>query len=248
MSRLPGPLVDRLLTPIPPFTYCAVDYFRPCYVKERNKLKRYGVLFTCLVTRAKRREVASSLQTDSYINALCRFVCRCGPVCQMRSENGSTFVGARRKLNETLAEMDQSQVKQEMLKENCDWFEVKLNIPTTGHMGGVWECQMRTVRSVLSALLEKNGNQMNDEVLRTFMCEAEAVVNSRPLTATGTTSSETAEPLTTLKIKVVLPPPGAFTSADLYSRKWWRRVQQLTNKLWFRWKKEFLLSMQARQK
>lgn len=94
---------------------------------------------------------------------------------------------------------------------------------------------------------------MNDEALRTFMCEAEAVVNSRPLTAEGTTSSDTAEPLTpnhflTLKTKVVLPPPGKFTSADLYSRKWWRRVQHLTNEFWSRWKKEFLLSLQTRQK
>ena len=219
----------------------------------RKELKRYGVLFTCLVTRAIHLEVANSLQTDSYINALRHFICRRGPVRQMRSDNGSNFIGARRELKEVLAEMDQSQVKQEVLKENCDWFELKLNVPTASHMGGVWECQIRTVRSVLSALLEKNGHQMNGEALRTFMCEAEAVVNSRPLTSEGITSSDTAGPLTlnhflTLKTKVVLPPPGKFTSADLYSRKWWRRVQHLMNEFWSRWKKEFLLSLQTRQK
>ena len=89
------------------------------------------------------------------------------------------FIGARRELKEELAEMDQNQVKQEMLKESCDWFKLKLNVPTASHMGGIWERQIRTVRSVLCALLEKNGHQMNDEALRTFMCEAEAVVNSR---------------------------------------------------------------------
>lgn len=250
MADLPA---DRL-TPAPPFAYCAVDYFGPWYVREgRKELKRYGVLFTCLVIRAIHLEVANSLETDSYINALRRFICRRGPVRQMRSDNGSNFIGARRELKEALAEMDQGQVKQEMLKESCDWFEVKLNVPTASHMGGIWERQIRTVRSVLSALLEKNGHQMNDEALRTFMCEAEAVVNSRPLTAEGTTSSDTAEPLTpnhflTLKTKVVLPPPGKFTSTDLYSRKWWRRVQHLTNEFWARWKKEFLLSLQTRQK
>lgn len=250
MADLPA---DRL-TPTPPFTYCAVDYFGPWYVREgRKELKRYGVLFTCLATRAIHLEVANSLETDSYINALRRFICRRGPVRQMRSDNGSNFIGARRELKEALAEMDQNQVKQDMLKKGCDWFEVKLNVPTASHMGGVWERQIRTVRSVLSALLEKNGHQMNDEALRTFMCEAEAVVNSRPLTGEGTTTSDTAEPLTpnhflTLKTKVVLPPPGKFTSADLYSRKWWRRVQHLTNEFWSRWKKEFLLSLQTRQK
>ena len=94
---------------------------------------------------------------------------------------------------------------------------------------------------------------MNDEALQTFMCEAEAVVNSQPLTSEGMTPSDTAEPLMpnhflTLKTKVVLPPLGKFTSADLYSRKWWRRVQHLTNEFWSRWKKEILLSLQTRQK
>ena len=30
------------------------------------------------------------------------------------------------------------QIKTEMLKENCDWIEVKLNVPFASHMGGVW--------------------------------------------------------------------------------------------------------------
>ena len=179
MADLPA---DRL-TPAPPFTYCAVDYFRPWYVREgRKDLKRYGVLFTCLVTRAIHLEVATSLEMDSYINALHRFICRRGSVCQMHSDNGSNFIGACRELKEALAEMDQTQVKSEMLKENCDWIEVKLNVHSASHMGGIWERQIRTLRSVLSSLLEKNGQQMNGEALRTFMCEAEAVINSRPLT------------------------------------------------------------------
>ena len=51
-----------------------------------------------------------------------------------------------------------------------------------------------------------------------------------------------------LKTKVVLPPPGVFKSADLYARKWWRQVQHLTNEFCCRWKKEFPLSLQERQK
>ena len=59
MADLPE---DRL-TPTHPFTYCGVDYFGPWYVKEGHKeLKRYGILFTCLVTRAIHLEVANSLE------------------------------------------------------------------------------------------------------------------------------------------------------------------------------------------
>ena len=136
---------------------------------------------------------------------------------------------------------------------NCDWIEFNFNAPTASHMGGVWERQIRTVRSVLSALLEKNGRQLNDEALRKFMCEAEAVMNSCPLTTDSTTSPVSLEALTpnhllTTKTRVVLPPPGVFQAADHYSRKQWRRVQHLTNEFWVRWKKEFLHALQERQK
>ena len=118
---------------------------------------------------------------------------------------------------------------------------------------GAWERQIRTVRSVLSELLETNGRQLNDEALRTFMCEAEAVVKSRPLTADNLTSADTVEALTPIhlltgKSKVVLPPPGNFQEADKYAKKLWQRVQHLTNEFWSRWKREFLHSLQARQK
>ena len=51
-----------------------------------------------------------------------------------------------------------------------------------------------------------------------------------------------------MKSKVVLAPPGAFQPADMYCRKCWRRVQHLANEFWTRWRKEFLLSLQQRQK
>ena len=71
MAMLPP---DRL-EPAPPFTNCAVDYFGPFIIKEgRKELKRYGVLFTCMVSRAVHIEVAASLETDSFINALRRFI------------------------------------------------------------------------------------------------------------------------------------------------------------------------------
>ena len=62
---------------------------------------------------------SGQLLGDRLVNALRRF--RRGPVRQMCSDNGSNFIGARRELKEGLAEMDQDQVKAEMLKENCDF-------------------------------------------------------------------------------------------------------------------------------
>ena len=101
MSDLP---LSRTLPDHPPFTYVGVDYFGPIEAKRgRSVVKRYGVLFTCLVSRAVHLELSHSLDTDSCICALRRFMCRRGQVKEMFSDNGINFVGAERELRESLA-------------------------------------------------------------------------------------------------------------------------------------------------
>ena len=109
---------------------------------------------------------------------------------------------------------------------------------------------MRIVRNVLIALLDNHGTILDDESLRTFMVEAEAIVNSRPPTVENLNHLEPLTPnhLLTLKSKVILPPLGNFLRVDTYSKKRWRRVQYLINEFWYRWRKDFLQSLQARQK
>ena len=99
MADLPK---DRL-TPVPPFTYIGVDYFAPFYTKQgRKEHKRYRALFTYLVSRAVHIEIANSLETDSFLNALCHFITRGGPVREIQCDNDTNFVGAERELREAL--------------------------------------------------------------------------------------------------------------------------------------------------
>lgn len=71
MADLPE---DRI-EPAPPFSYSGVDYFGLFYIREgRKELKRYGAIFTCFNCRAIHIETAVSLITDSFINALRRFI------------------------------------------------------------------------------------------------------------------------------------------------------------------------------
>ena len=246
MGDLPA---DRL-EPAPCFTYTGVDYFGPFYIKEgRSERKRWGCLFTCLVTRAIHIEVAATLSTDSFLNAFRRFVGRRGPVRVLRSDRGTNFVGAKAEMAAALAEMDQEKIKRKLLADGCDWAEFKMNIPQASHMGGAWERMIRSARVALTSLLDQHASSLDDELLHTLMVEAEAIVNSRPLTCLEPDS----EPLTpfqllTLKSKVALPPPGNFVKEDLYCRKRWRRVQHLANEFWSRWTKEYLPTLQKRQK
>ncbi|XP_030214395.1 uncharacterized protein LOC115545409 isoform X1 [Gadus morhua] len=94
MSDLP---VDRVTADAPPFTHVGLDYFGPIEVKKgRSLVKRYGALFTCLTCRAVHLEVAHSLNTDSCINAIRRFICRRGQVKEIRTDNGTNFVSTNR--------------------------------------------------------------------------------------------------------------------------------------------------------
>ena len=74
-------------------------------------MKRYCALFTCVASRAVHIEVTIVLDTDSFIQALRRFIARQGPVRLIRLDNGTNFVGVANELRKALDEMNHEQVK-----------------------------------------------------------------------------------------------------------------------------------------
>ena len=73
-----------------PHSPTSVDYFGPLEIKRGIAVvKRWGVIFTCMTSRAVHIEVANSLDTSSCINALRRFISRRGQVKRLRSDNGT---------------------------------------------------------------------------------------------------------------------------------------------------------------
>ena len=239
---------------VEPFTNSAVDCFGPFYIKERRSdVKRWGILFTCLASRAIHLESVNSLSADSFLNACRRFVCRRGPVKQLFCDNGTNFIGGKNMLEEALKEEDHVQIRGELLKTDCDWFQFRFNVPHASSMGGVWERMIGCARSVLTSLISTHGHTMDDELFRTLLTEAEAIVNSRPLSYSAGASDDTIVPLSpnqilTLKSRVAVPYPGSFSSVDLYTRQRWRRVQFLANQFWTRWRREFLPTLQERRR
>ena len=80
-GQLMSDLPEARVTPAPPFSYSGVDVFGPFTVKAGRKLlKRYGILFICMASRAVHIELTDSLSTDAFISSLRRFIALRGAV------------------------------------------------------------------------------------------------------------------------------------------------------------------------
>jgi hypothetical protein len=246
MADLP---IERTLSGEAPFTRTGVDYFGPFEVKRgRSTVKRYGVLFTCISSRAVHLELSYSLDTDSCINAIRRFVARRGPVKVMYSDNGTNLVGANRELKTAIVQWNQQKIHGHLLLNGIDW---KFNPPSASHFGGVWERMIRSVRRVLYGLMKKQCVQMDDEAMSTLLCEVENIVNSRPITKLNDDPDDI-EALTPNHLLLLRQgselPCGLFSKDDSYARRRWKQVQYLADIFWSRWSKEYLTALQERQK
>lgn len=247
MAELPKVRIEESA----PFTNCGMDCFGPFIIKRyRKEHKRYGLIFTCLYSRAVHIEMLEDLSTDSFINALRCFISLRGAVHKLYCDQGRNFVGAKNELSEALKQCDYQALENFLAEKQCEFV---FNAPSASHAGGVWERQIRTIRNVLNATLAQSVGRLDDASLRTLLYEAMAIVNSRPLSIDGINDPKSIEPLTPnhlilMKSKLALPPPGKFVKEDVYGTKRWRRVQYLIEQFWGRWKSGYLSNISLRQK
>ena len=128
--KLRGKFGDQKMSDLPkercceaaPFTHCGVDMFGPFIVRERrSNLKRYCALFTCFASRAVHIEVTCTMETDSFIQALHRFMARRGKVRSIRPDNGANFAGTDNELRKVLEEMNQERIRDYLLQNGTYW-------------------------------------------------------------------------------------------------------------------------------
>ena len=254
MADLPK---ERLVPYHPPFTFTGLDFFGPFYVKRaRSVIKVYGCIFVCFNSRAVHIEDVSSLETDTFILALRRFISVRGCPKEIWSDNGTNFTGAERELRRSVRELNEEQIRRELHSYDAEWFKYVLprwrfQPPTASHMSGVWERLIRSVRKAMNAVLSKPGAAIPLETLRTVFAEVTSILNSRPISPASDDPSDM-EPLTPnhllLQRRNLAIPPGVFAKEELYSRKQWRHAQFLANCFWSRWVLEYVSTLQQRHK
>ncbi len=243
MSDLPA---ARLQLYKPAFHSCGVDCFGPLLVKiGRRTEKRWGILFKCLTSRAIHLDLLPSMSTDSFLMALRRFIARRGTPAELWSDQGTNFRGGQRELREAYAALVPD-IQHQLARQRIHFH---FNPPSAPHFGGVWEREVRSVKSALYIVL--GSQSVPEEVLMTVLLEVEAILNSKPL---GYVSSDVADadPVTPNNLLMGRPdgslPQVVYPESEMLSRRHWRHSQILADQFWSRFIRDYLPSLQTRQK
>ncbi|XP_055633747.1 uncharacterized protein LOC129774074 [Toxorhynchites rutilus septentrionalis] len=245
-----APLPDSRITPhLPTFTHCGVDYFGPYEVAIRRKSieKRWGVIFTCLASRAVHIEMVEKLDSDCFIRCFQDFTSRRGQVTHLYSDNGTNFVGAEKEMKIQLDKINVKLGPLEAAKLKIKW---TFNPPNAPHFGGAWERLIGIIKNALKHMLTYWVNRPSPEVLRSALIRAEFILNSRPLTDIPINETEEG-PLTPFHF--LLGRPGESTppydiEPSPYTAKTYVKIQQAAKYFWDRWKNEYLPTQIKRSK
>ena len=143
---------ERLDEHVFPFTHTGFDYFGPFEVKFLQRtLKRWCCLFTCLTTSAIHIEVAQTLDTESCLAAVTRFIARRGYENTNISDNGTNFVGAANELKAFMNEWEKAKIENDLAQKKIVW---KFNPPGAPHFVGIWERLVQSCEKVIIATLD----------------------------------------------------------------------------------------------
>ena len=209
MADLPSERLQR------PFTHVGLFVFRPFIIKRaRHELKRYGCIFVCFNVRAIHIETSDDLENNTLINALRRFIARRGTPTSILSDNETNIRGGHSELAKSMSQVDGNLIRTFCTKHHIEW---KFNVPYASHMGEVYERMIRTVRKILTGML-MGRSRLTDDILRTFFCEAESIVNSRPITKMSDDPKDDI-PLTPANFLLIeegpILTPGRFSPGDI---------------------------------
>ena len=128
----------RLAPQTPPFYYTACDYFGPNNVKigVNKSMKHYGVIFTCLNTKAFHLEMAVDLSTMEFMQVLRTFFALRGYPAVILSDNGSQMVGTERELREMIESLDNDELRESCCGKGIQWI---FTTPAAPHQNGCTE-------------------------------------------------------------------------------------------------------------
>ena len=167
------------------------------------------------------------------------------------SGNGTNFVRASAELQRLQEVLEANESKEQIghwaASKGVSWHFSPGRAP---HFGRLWEagvCAMKmTIRKIIGE------QKLCHDELTTLLYEASAVLNSRPLTPLDTLAADGVAPLTPGHFLIGGPPAALASKPDTDFKstycKRWKLVERMTIDPWKRWRTEYLLLLQRRNK
>ncbi|XP_026462699.1 uncharacterized protein LOC113365338 [Ctenocephalides felis] len=248
MGDLPVPRITASRA----FLNVGVDYAGPFNIsmsrhRGARTYKAYICLFICLATKAIHLELASDLTSDTFLDCLKRFLARRGPIKCIYSDCGTNFIGAKNTLDSLFLLLNSEEYKKRfnelLVLHDIEW---KFNPPFAPHFGGIWEANIKSVKTHLFKVI---GLQiLSYEEFNTVLNQIEALLNSRPLCWLSNDPSDP-QPLTPAHFLMQEPLsdlPVDYENLNLTKRK--QLLDHIVASYWKRWNVEYLTELQVRQK
>ncbi|XP_076660052.1 uncharacterized protein LOC143363338 [Halictus rubicundus] len=114
------------------------------------------------------------------------------------------------------------------------------------HFGGLWEAAVKSAKRHLRRTIGEQ--QLIFEELSTLLCQVEACMNSRPLSALSDDPNDppflTPNHLVNASSLCVVPEPGDEITYDAGRRRW-NLISRLLEGFWQRWRTEYLSQLQT---
>ena len=247
-EQVMAPLPPERLNPAPVWHYTALDLFGPFPIKgevnKRSSGKGYGVIFTCLLTRAVFVDIACDYSTDGFLLVFRRFVCIRGYPAKIFSDPGSQLTPVPRELKEMFNEFDWDRIRDITANHGLEW---KFTPPEGPWYNGCCEALVRSVKKCIQHAI--GPNRLTFTEIQTVFYECANVVNERPI---GTTPSSVQDGTYLSPNDILLGratnkvPTGDF-NLTINSRRRLYFVQRLTDSFWKKWIRDYFHTLRERK-
>ncbi|XP_041831483.1 uncharacterized protein LOC121633477 [Melanotaenia boesemani] len=228
--------------PAAPFEFTTMDLFGPYdvrdEVKKRVRLKVWGIVFSCMASRAIHADIVSDMSSEGFLLAYQRFTSLRGHPSKVWSDPGTNFIGAKPALDDLykfLERLEGSEVEKEAAKHSTKW-SWKIHPADSPHRNGAAEAAVRTVKRALQNLGGDGVFTWGE--FQTFVYMAANLANERPIGARAQIQEDCVEYITPNSLLLGRAcsggDPGHF-QFEGYPYKRLRVIQSEVNRFWKKW-------------
>ena len=248
--QLMGPVIPERLKPSPAFYHTALDLFGPFLIKDtvkrRTRTKAYGVIFTCLASKASYLDLVEGYSTQDFLLSFRRFVTIRGYPATLYSDLGSQLTAASKELREITGKWNMTDLTNAGVDQGLTWtFTKSSNAP--------WEngCSEALIRLVKRALTISIGdNILTFGELQTVLFEVANLLNERPIghkPGADPLHGSYLSPNDLLGRTNVSAPQGNWDHTSRLASRF-LYLQTIVTTFWNKWYRDYFSTMLVRQK